>query len=297
MVAKEPAWPLLQLSGAGGPGLLQESPGRTPQQPQNSKTAAKAKTVLQNPRMRALTLMAILLASGDAGALGDREKLMFAQLDYGGSWNPRPSALKRLAWEIEKRTSIETAGDPTPVKLSDESSLRKHPLVFLSGDSALPNFSEEEVARLRRHLSAGGLLVVDGAEAHPGGAFDQSVRSLVKRIFPKDRLDKISPEHVLYKSFYLLRTPVGRLAALPYLEGVEHDGRLVIVYSQNDLAGAWARDNFGQWEHEVVPGGMQQREMAFRLGVNLAMYALCLDYKTDQVHVPFILRRRQWQAK
>ena len=84
---------------------------------------------------------------------------------------------------------------------------------------------------------------------------------------------------------------------MPYLEGVEHDGRLVVIYSQNDLGGAWARDNFGQWEHEVVPGGGMQREMAFRLGVNMAMYALCLDYKTDQVHVPFILRRRQWQAK
>jgi hypothetical protein len=247
--------------------------------------------------MRALTLLAILLASGDAGALGDREKLIFAQLDYGGNWNSRPSSLKRLAWEIEKRTSIETAGEAAQVKLSDENSLRRYPLVFLSGDSALPNFSDEEVARLRRHLSAGGLLIIDGAEAHPGGAFDQSVRSLAQRIFPKDHLEKISPEHVLYKSFYLLRTPVGRLAALPYLEGVEHDGRLVIVYSQNDLAGAWARDNFGQWEHEVVPGGSQQREMAFRLGVNIAMYALCLDYKTDQVHVPFILRRRQWQAK
>ena len=63
------------------------------------------------------------------------------------------------------------------------------------------------------------------------------------------------------------------------------------------LAGAWARDNFGQWEHEVYPGGDGQRELAFRLGINLAMYALCLDYKTDQVHVPFILRRHQWRER
>jgi hypothetical protein len=165
------------------------------------------------------------------------------------------------------------------------------------GSTALPHFDDADVARLRRQLSSGGLLVIDGAEAHPGGAFDQSVRALVARLFPRRSLAKISPDHVLYKSFYLLRTPVGRVAALPYLEGVEHDGRLVIVYSQNDLGGAWARDNFGQWEHEVVPGGSSQREMAFRLGVNIAMYTLCLDYKTDQVHVPFILRRRQWQAK
>ena len=46
-----------------------------------------------------------------------------------------------------------------------------------------------------------------------------------------------------------------------------------------------------------MPGGERQRELAFRLGINLAMYALCLDYKTDQVHVPFILRRRQWQSE
>jgi hypothetical protein len=239
----------------------------------------------------------LLCLYGTAHALGEREKLAFGQIAYAGNWNPRASGIKRLAWEIEKRTSIETVGEPGEVRLSDENSLKRYPFLFLSGDGALPNFDDTEVARLRRQLSAGGLLIIDGAEAHPGGAFDQSARALVKRLFPKEALQKIAPEHVLYKSFYLLRVPVGRVAAVPYLEGVEHDGRLVIVYSQNDLGGAWARDSFGQWEHEVVPGGPQQREMAFRLGINLAMYALCLDYKTDQVHVPFILRRRQWQAK
>src|SRR5438132_103203 len=82
------------------------------------------------------------------------------------------------------------------------------PLLFLSGDGPLPVFDEVEVGRLRKHLSSGGLLVVDGAEAHPGGAFDQSVRALAKRLFPKEGLQKISPDHVLYKSFYLLRVPV-----------------------------------------------------------------------------------------
>ena len=31
------------------------------------------------------------------------------------------------------------------------------------------------------------------------------------------------------------------------------------------------------------------------MGVNLVMYALCLDYKSDQVHVPFIMKRRRWK--
>jgi hypothetical protein len=234
--------------------------------------------------------------AGDARAMGDRDKVALAQIEYAGNWNPRPSATRRLGWEVEKRTSIEAVLEPVTVRLNDEAALRRNPFLYLSGDGALPSFDEADVARLRRALQAGGFLIIDGAEAHPGGAFDQSVRALVARLFPTEPLKKIPPDHVIYKSFYLLKTPVGRVAALPYLEGVFHDGRLAIVYSQNDLGGAWARDNFGQWEHEVLPGGDAQREMAFRLGINLAMYAMCLDYKTDQVHLPFILRRRQWQS-
>ena len=34
------------------------------------------------------------------------------------------------------------------------------------------------------------------------------------------------------------------------------------------------------------PGGEQQREMAFRTGINIVMHALTGNYKADQVHVP-----------
>ena len=102
-------------------------------------------------------------------------------------------------------------------------------------------------------------------------------------------------EHVVYKSFYLIDRPVGRLAISPVMEGIVRDDRLVIAYVQNDLGGAFARDNFGNYELQCVPGGERQRQLAFRMVVNLVMYALCLDYKSDQVHVPFIMRRRRWR--
>jgi hypothetical protein len=70
-------------------------------------------------------------------------------------------------------------------------------------------------------------------------------------------------------------------------------GRLAVLYSGNDMIGAFARDSLGTWEYEVVPGGELQREKSVRLGVNIAMYALCLDYKEDQVHIPFIMKRRR----
>ena len=47
----------------------------------------------------------------------------------------------------------------------------------------------------------------------------------------------------------------------------------------------------GQPLFPVVPGGERQREMAYRFGVNVVMYALIGNYKSDQVHLRFILER------
>ncbi len=250
--------------------------------------------------MRHLLLVLFLLPTARLYAFSDVDKFSFAQIVYSGNWNPRPSGIRRLLWEVEKRTSIDTT-HPVEVRLSDEEALRRSPLLYLTGDRALPTFSDLEVAHLRAHLQAGGLLFVDnsstGSEAELGGAFDRSVRQLLRQLFPSRALEHVADDHVLYKSFYLLHTPVGRVAAAPFLEAIfdPADRRALVIYSQNDLGGAWARDSVGKWEYEVFPGGDQQREMAFRLGINLAMYTLCQDYKADQVHVPFILRRRKWQ--
>jgi hypothetical protein len=35
----------------------------------------------------------------------------------------------------------------------------------------------------------------------------------------------------------------------------------------------------------------QQREFAFRAGVNIVMYTLTGNYKADQVHIPALLER------
>jgi hypothetical protein len=214
----------------------------------------------------------------------------------GGNWNPRPTALRRLAWEIDKRTSIDVRVDPATMRIADPE-LFRHPFLYLAGVRDFSAPDDAEVGRLRRHLAFGGFLLVDSAEARVGGGFDRSVRALAARLFPKSPLARLSEEHVIYKSFYLLAKPAGRALAQPYLEAVVHDGRALLVYCQNDLGGAFARDNLGQWEYECHPGGEAQRERAFRLGINLAMYALCLDYKSDQVHVPFILKRRKWKSR
>ncbi|MCC7038596.1 MAG: DUF4159 domain-containing protein, partial [Alphaproteobacteria bacterium] len=59
----------------------------------------------------------------------------------------------------------------------------------------------------------------------------------------------------------------------------------------NDWAAAWSQSYDDRARYPVTPGGEQQREMAYRFGVNVMMMALAGNYKSDQVHVPYILER------
>jgi Domain of unknown function (DUF4159) len=241
---------------------------------------------------------AVAFATRRAEAIGPGSKFRFGQLQLGPgtSWNPRPTALKRLGWEIQKRTSIIVELEPAIVTPTSEN-LHATPFLYLAGQREIEVPSTAGVEALRRFLTFGGFLLIDSAEGSTDGAFDGSVRKLIKAIFPPPAagLAVVPQDHVVYKSFYLLDRPLGRLAIAPAMEGVERDGRLVCAYIANDLGGAWARDDFGNHALTCEPGGERQRELAYRMGVNLAMYALCLDYKADQVHVPFIMKRRRWK--
>jgi hypothetical protein len=232
------------------------------------------------------------LAARRVFAFGDAARVSFAQIRHAGRWDPRPDGLSRLAWEISKRTSIETSPVVKSIALADPD-LFRYPFSVLSSDQGVPAPADSEIAELRRYLSYGGFLLLDDASAARGSGFEQSARQIVSRIVPGGQLARVPRDHVLYKSFYLLDGPAGRVASTPDLEGLELGGRLAILYSGNDLVGALARDSLGTWEFEVTPGGELQREKAIRLGVNVAMYALCLDYKEDQVHIPFIMKRRR----
>jgi hypothetical protein len=239
-------------------------------------------------------LAAAALAAGlprRARALPEASKLVLAQVQHGGNWNPRPSALRRLGWELARRTSIETATAPAAVRLA-EPGLHRTPFLYLAGAGPMPPLAEPERAALRRHLQNGGFLLVDSADGSEAGGFDASVRRELGKVLPASPLEPIAREHVLHKSFYLLDHQGGRVIVRPWMEAQVLDARLAVVYSQNDLGGAWARTELGDWEYPCTPGGEAQRETSFRVGVNVAMYALCTDYKDDAVHLPFILRRR-----
>jgi hypothetical protein len=228
---------------------------------------------------------------GPASALGPGDGIDVRRVRVGGfDEDPRPKAAQRIAWEVRKRTSIETTLEPSVTRFDDPSVFRT-PLLYWASDRAFEPMSEKELSGLRRFVEYGGFVLIDDASPESSG-FDASVRRDLARAFPGERLQRLNGQHTIFRSFYLLDRPVGRVAEPDFLEVITHAGRAAVVYSRHDLGGAWARDENGEAAYAITPGGLAQREQAIRLGVNLVMYALCLDYKDDQVHAPFILRRR-----
>lgn len=256
----------------------------------------KRRTFLTRTAQTAAALAASVAAPGLGWAIGPSSRFGIAQLQYNGDWNPRPNGLRKLLQEVEKRTSVAVSTAPFAARPEERVRLLERPLMFWCGTRGFDPLSQAAVDHLRAYLKAGGTLVVDCSDGKLDGEFERSVRRELARILPTRKLQPVPRSHVLYKSFFLIREPVGRVAVAKRLDGIFSEERLMVILSRNDLQGAWARDNLGRYEFDVFPGGERQREMSYRLGINIVMYALCLDYKEDQVHIPFILKRRRWKV-
>ncbi|HJT06348.1 MAG TPA: DUF4159 domain-containing protein, partial [Stellaceae bacterium] len=195
------------------------------------------------------------------------------------------------------RTAIEAAA---PMEVDPErDELIFFPLLYwpvVEGEQ-LP--SSKAIERLNRFLATGGTILFDTHDqgnrtAFSAAATQQRLRRLAAGLnIPP--LVPVPPDHVLTKSFYLMQEFPGRWSGgTLWVEPVDdqvNDGVASVIVGGNDWAGAWATDGRGQPRYPVVPGGEPQREQAYRFGVNLVMYALTGNYKTDQVHVPAILER------
>lgn len=236
-------------------------------------------------------------APGGAWAIGPRQKLRIARLRHSGRWNTYSGAGATLAEELQYRTSVDVAPEEVPLDPSHPR-MAELPAALLAGDGAF-HFADAERAALKRWLELGGLLFADNngrsASGAPSEAFDRSLRRELELMFPRTPVEKVSPEHVLFRSFYRLDYPAGREIRKPFVEGLRLGRRYAVLISHNDLLGALARSSTGRFLHVPTPGGESQREMAVRFGVNVLMYGMCLHYKDDQVHLDYLLRRRKWK--
>jgi hypothetical protein len=209
------------------------------------------------------------------------------------------AGLYGLTQTLLRRTSVDV-GDPVMVDVeADELSF--YPFLYWPVTAGQRTPTPEAIERLNHYLAVGGMILFDTADQNlvgmTGGDLGPGAQRLMELTPGLDvpRLMPIPPDHVLTKSFYLLRDFPGRwIGGTIWVEvprGRVNDGVSGVVVGGNDYAAAWATDELGQPLFPVTPGGERQREMAYRFGVNIIMYALTGNYKSDQVHVPAILER------
>ncbi|RJQ49004.1 MAG: DUF4159 domain-containing protein [Desulfobacteraceae bacterium] len=237
--------------------------------------------------------LAAHLSSGLKLSYGSRyPHFFFTQLKYRSEeWDPNPLFLEAIVEELELRTSIDARRERLVMEPTDPD-LFFSPFLYMAGRSAFESFTRQERETLRRFLTHGGFLFAENTIGARGAGFDRSFREEMKALLPEAELKPLSRDHSVYQSFYLIEGIGGRQRVSPFLEGAVLDAWTPVIYSHNDLSGAWARDRYGKWVHECTPGGEAQREAAFKDGINIIVYSLTADYKKDVIHHPFIQKRR-----
>jgi len=214
------------------------------------------------------------------------------------------AGLKGLTRVLKERTAVEPA-DPMEIDIeSDE--LAFFPLIYWPVTTAQSPLSAQALAKVDAFMRNGGTILFDTRDQETSLSAANGNATLRRLLSGLDipPLQQLSQQHVLTRSFYLLREFPGRWASgRVWVEAQQtgDDGTPLtttasdqvspIIVGAADWAAAWAEDELGRPIAAVAPGGEQQREMARRFGVNTVMYTLTGNYKTDQVHVPAILER------
>jgi hypothetical protein len=222
------------------------------------------------------------------------------------------AGLQGLTLFLAQRTALE-AGEPIGLDPARDE-LAFYPLIYWPVVPSAPKPSREALERIDAYMKQGGTVLFDtrdAVEAPPGigggtrGPGMQALRSILSSLDIPE-LEPVPRDHVLTKTFYLLKDFPGRFStgqlwveataatnedeptARPARAG---DGVSSIIITSNDFAGAWAMRQDGQAMLPLVSSEPRQREFAFRAGVNIVMYTLTGNYKADQVHVPALLER------
>ncbi len=211
-----------------------------------------------------------------------RGTLYVAKLLHAGGSDDAPAALTNLlnlaAGDLQLRIDPEKRlVTPTADNLYD------YPIAFMHGRRDF-RFSPAERSALAEYLQRGGFLLADAICASE--AFTEAFRREMRAILPEHPLRPIPPDHAVlsqqFQGYNLasvrVRNPRGRGAGdqplgsrieeiAPALEGVEIDGRLVVIFSPLDLSCALENQASIECRGYV-------RDDAVKIGINALLYAM-----------------------
>lgn len=210
----------------------------------------------------------------------ERGFLQVAKLRHTGGWDAAPNAVRNLLVALNSYAGVVANTKVKNITPVDET-LKEYPLIYMHGRNSF-TFSKAEQDRVRTQLGRGALLFADACCASP--QFDKSFRELVKQLYPDSKLQRIPANHEIFTSKVghdlkdtRRREPGGgepgqpfrpiTVVGEPYLEGIEIDGRYVVIYSKFDISCALERQ-----ASAACPGYFP--EDSVKIAVNVVLYSI-----------------------
>ncbi len=200
-----------------------------------------------------------------------RGAFVLAQVKHGFDWEPDTRSAAGLLQYMRSSLNLDVGSDKVAVALTNPD-LFDYPVLYMVGHHPVV-LADEEKARLKLYLERGGFLF---AESCCGNSkFDGSFRKLMEQLFPDRPLKRLPAEHPIFHTGFSIRSVKYRQAVIekqqapigPWLEGIEFEGRLGVVYSKFGLGCGWEN-------HPCQKCLGVVRDDALKLGANVVLYGL-----------------------
>jgi hypothetical protein len=192
----------------------------------------------------------------------DLTKLQCGNLVYAGSKSSICFADKFLN-DIARQTSLDVGRNFIPVKLEADGAF-DFPFTVWSGEETF-TLTKKERDNLRRYLLNGGFILSSPGCSDP--AWDTALRRELKLVFPEYQLVKLPMSHPVFSTVNKIERLTDKQGKQAYIEGMEINGRLVMVYSKDGL------NDVGNAKGCCCCGGNMINE-AVQVNVNVFTYAL-----------------------
>lgn len=229
-------------------------------------------------KQKAITFMMVLLMVPATSrgrqnpADDDKEPLKCANLTYAGSKSSVCFSEEFLS-TIQRETNCNPESKFTPVSLARDD-MFKFPFAIMTGEGSF-RLMDRERQILKSYLMRGGFLLASAGCSSQ--EWDRSFRQEIRQIFPDKRLTKLEMSHPLFHTVFDIRTITLKKGGTTQLEGLEIDGKIVLIYSPeglNDTATAGQKGKTGSRGSRCCCCGGNEIKNSRMINVNIFTYAL-----------------------
>jgi hypothetical protein len=219
----------------------------------------------------------------------------FVRIRYHSKWGwerwstDAPDSDQNFSFRLQQVTALKVNPNPVTIELTDKE-LFRYPWIYIVEPGRL-EFSEEEVAVLRKYLLGGGFLMVDdfwGVNEY------ENFYEQIKRVFPEHEPQELPFEHPIFNCVFPLKSKLDRKPQIPNInlgiqsewshvtwersdavtpeyKGVFDDnGRMMVIICHNtDLGDGWEREGESEYYFREF-----SEKQAYPLGINIVFYAM-----------------------